>query len=158
MGHRRRRKKHYYSVTDRLWFKISASVWMGLAFILLYYLVVILMENPGMAPIVSVPCALMMIMVALKQRQFWWIWIPVALLLVGLMLLTANPVIDFYLETLYWAASYAMTQWLIVADSKARHRSKSRKSSHHHHHHHSEKTVSPRPRDELLEQLFGDAL
>lgn len=154
MGHKHRRKKHYYSITDRTWFKVAGSVLMGIIFAMLYYLVVILMENPGIAPIISVPCVLMLIWVAAKQRQFWWLWIPVALLCIGLMIFVPNPILRFCVETVYWLASYAMTQWLIVADSKAKHRSRRRKSGHRHHH--SKESDAPRPRDELLEQLFGD--
>lgn len=154
MGHKHRHKKRYYSVTDRPWFKVMASVLMAAAFIPLYFFVVILMENPGVAPIISIPCVLMLIWVAVKQRQFWWIWIPVALLCIGMMIVIHHPIIDLCFETLYWLASYAMAQWLILADSKAKHRSRRRKSSHHHH---SKESAAPRPRDELLEQLFADA-
>lgn len=153
MGHKHRHKKRYYSVTDRPGFKIVGSVLTAVAFVLLYHLVVVLMENPGMAPIISIPCVLMLVWVALKQRQFWWLWVPVGVPCIGVMLLLSNPIVDFIAATLYWASSYAMTQWLIVADSKAKHRSRQRKGSRHHHSHESSE---PRPRDELLEQLFSD--
>jgi len=155
MGHKHRHKKHYYSVTDRLWFKIAGSVLTAVIFGLLYFLVVILMENPGLAPVFSIPCVLMVIWVAAKQRQFWWLWVPVATLCFGLTLAFRNQTVRFYLTTIYWVTGYAMTQWLIVSDSRAKHQSKRRKSSRHHQHSHE--PVPPRPRDELLEQLLGDA-
>lgn len=157
MARKHRRKKRYHSVTDRPLYKIIASVVTALTFGLLYYFVVILMENPGMAPIISVPSVLVLIWVAIKQRYFWWLWMVMACPCIVMMVLLQSPMVRFYLASLYWASSYAMSQWLILADSRARIRArKGRSSRHHHHHHSSDEPAAPRPRDELLEQLFAN--
>ena len=161
MGHKRRhrhRKKKYYSITDRPSFKIIGSVITAIVFAFLYWLIVILMENPGLALSCTMPCVMLLIWVAIKQRYFWWVWLLGACPCVVAMIIFQLPVVLFILESVYWAISYAMCQWMILADSKARHQAKMKRSSRrHHHHHHSDEPPAPRPKDELLEKLFADA-
>lgn len=153
MKHKHRRKKKYFSVTDRPVFKISSAVLMTAILAPLYYLVVILMERPELALIVSVPCVFMLVWVAIKQLNFWWIWLLGAVPCVALMVLFPNSVL---LETAYWGMSFAMCQWLIWAPSRAKSKSKRRKKMRQQQEHHSHESVEPRPRDELLEKLFAE--
>ena len=159
MGRKHRhRKKKYYSITDRPSFKIVGSIVTAVAFILLYYLIVILMENPGLALVCTVPCVLLVIWVSLKQRYFWWIWLLGACPCVMLMAFFRNPVVSFIIQTVYWVITYAMCQWMIMVDSRAKHRARmKRPHRRHHHHHHSDEPPAPRPKDELLEKLFADS-
>ncbi len=156
MARKHRHKKRYYSVTDRPSFKVCASIATALIYWLLYFLVVILMENPGIALIMSVPCVLLVIWIAIKQRQFWWFWTPVAFICLVLMLQFCHTGFVFWIHTLYWLATYAMIQWLIVAASRVKAKSRKGRSSRSHSHH-THGSAPERPKDELLEQLFADA-
>lgn len=157
MGHKHHHKKKYYSVTDRPFFKVMSSILTAVLFAALYYVVVILMERPGLALVCSLPCVMLLIWVAVKQRYFWWIWLVFACPCVALMVLFRQPDISLLVQTFYWVISYGMCQWLIIADSRAKTRMKRKRSSHHHHDHHSPEPSAPRPKDELLEKLFADA-
>ena len=97
--HRRHHKKKYYSVTDRPSFKIVGSILTAILFLLLYYLIVILMENPSFALICSIPCVILLIWVAVKQRYFWWIWLLGACPCVVLMVFFRQPLLSFVVQT-----------------------------------------------------------
>lgn len=153
MKRKHRRKKKYFSVTDRPVFKIISAVLMTAIFAPLYYLVVILMERPELALIVSVPCVFMLVWVAIKQLNFWWIWFLGAGPCVALMVLFPDTVI---LETAYWGMSFAMSQWLIWAPSRAKSKSKRRKKARHQQELHAHEPAESRPHDELLEKLFAE--
>lgn len=154
MGRKKHRKKKYYSVMDRPIFKILSSVLMTLVFAFLYYLVVILMERPG-ALTYSVPCVLVVVWVAVKQRHFWWIWLICAGPCVALIVLFNQSSWAFLVETAYWVMSFAMCEWEILAHSRARSRAIKRKKIRQQQQY-SHEPVQPRPRDELLEKLFAD--
>ncbi len=153
MAHKHHRKKKYHSVTDRPIFKaLSAMITTGM-FALLYYIIVILMQHPSVALTCSMPCVLVLLWVALKQRHFWWVWLIGACPSIVMILVFRQPKIAFLIQSFYWAISYGMCMWLVFANSRAKHRSKKKKSNHHH----SDEPPVPRPRDELLEKLFADA-
>lgn len=156
MGHKHHRKKKYYSVTDRPIFKILCSMLMTVTFAFLYYFVVLTVEKPGLALTCIVPCVLLLIWVAVKMRYFWWIWLVGACPCVMMMVMFRQPPLALILESAYWVMSFAMCQWLIWASSRARSRANKRKKASQQHHHNSDEPVAPRPKDELLEKLFGD--
>ena len=155
MARKHRRKKKYYSVADRPSFKVCASIATVLIYGLLYFLVVILMENPGIPLNMTVPCVLLLIWIAIKQRHFWWLWTPAASICLILMLLYYHTRFIFWIQTAYWIVTYAMIQWLIVAASRAKVRSK-KGDFRRHHRRHTHEPAPVRPRDELLEKLFAD--
>ena len=154
MARKHHKKKKYFSVTDRPIFKIISATFMVAIFALLYYFSVIIVERPGLTLSITVPCVLVMIWVAVKQRYFWWIWLVGAGPCVVLMLMYRKPPLSLILETAYWGMSLAMCLWLILAHSRARSRAKKRKKNHQRHHH--DEMPAPRPRDELLEKLFAE--
>lgn len=155
MGRKHHRKKKYFSVMDRPIFKILSSVLMVLVFAFLYYLVVILMERPD-ALIYSVPCVLVVVWVAIKQRHFWWIWLVAAVPCVALIAYFKQSPWAIFAETAYWLLSFAMCEWEILAHSRARSRAIKRKKARQQQNLVHE-SAEPRPRDELLEQLFADS-
>ena len=154
--HRHHRKRKYYSVTDRLSFKVIGSIFTALLYTVLYFLIVILMERPELALVCSIPCVIMLIWVALKQRYFWWVWMLVACPCIVMLAVLSQPMISWVIQTVYWAVTYGMCQWLICADSKPKHMAKLKRPTRRHHRS-SDQPVAPRPKDEFLEALLGDA-
>lgn len=157
MGYKHHRKKKYYSVTDRPIFKILSAGLMTAIFACLYYFVALTVEKPGLALTCIVPCVLMLIWVAVKQRLFWWIWLVGACPCVVLMIMFRQPPLALILETTYWLMGFAMCQWLIWAPSRAASRANKRKKAHKEHQRQlANEPAEPRPKDEFLEKLFAD--
>ena len=158
MGHKHyHKKKKYFSVTDRPIFKILGALVMIPTYAFLYYFVVHLLEKPGLALTCIVPCALMLIWVAIKQRYFWWIWLVGACPCVVLMIMFRQPPLSIMLETAYWLMGFGMCMWLIFAPSRARSRANKRKKARQNQQSYTNEAAEPRPKDEFLEKLFGEA-
>lgn len=141
-------------ITDRPVFKIVALVIMTVVFAVAFYLLEFVWWLGAYSLYgLILPGVLVLLWELIKHRHFWMVWLPMATILVGCMLLFDDiGWLSTLLGFLYWVASYLTCILQIFAQSRSAYRHWERRMA-------SEvgdKPIHDPVKDEFLEKLFSD--